>query len=39
VYEQGGGVFEGNGLRDNTKGPWNIDQESEAKVRRSGNTE
>ncbi len=39
AHKQGGGVFEGNDLRDNVKGPWQIDDDSKAKVTRSGNLE
>lgn len=39
VSEQGGGVFENNDLRDNTRGAWDIAEDSEDKVTRRGNTE
>ena len=39
VYDQGGGTFEDNDLSDNDRGPWDISEDSEANVKRSGNTE
>lgn len=39
VYDQGGGTFEDNDLSDNKLGPWGISEDSEANVKRSGNTE
>ncbi len=38
VIKRGGaGVFEGNDLRGNTKGPWDIDSASLSAVQRIGN--
>ena len=39
IYENGGGTFEDNDLRDNSRGPWDISEDSEANVKRSGNKE
>lgn len=39
AHDQGGGVFEENDLRNNTQGPWLIDDSSKAKVTRRGNVE
>lgn len=38
-HELGGGVSEGNDLRDNGNGPWSIDKDSAGKVTRRGNVE
>ena len=39
IYENGGGIFEDNDLRDNIRGAWDIDDESEPNVKRARNLE
>jgi hypothetical protein len=39
VYKDRGGVFEGNDLRENVKGPPEIAKDCELKVTRKGNQE
>lgn len=39
VHKGGGGTFENNDLRDNTKGPWDISDDSAKNIKQSGNIE
>ena len=39
VEEGGAGVFEGNDLRENSRGPWDIHPSAEAQVKRARNRE